>query len=59
MIILAYVALFSRGQWPSTGYTESAFGRVREQGIDSPIPYNAYYSSRIYYNRTMVWNVGV
>ena len=59
MIMLAFISMLGRGVWPSSGFTDSPFGRVRDQPVDSPIPYNAFYSSRIYNNRTIIFNVGV
>lgn len=59
LIMLGFISLFSRGEWPGSSWNDSPFGKVREQPVDSPIPYNAYYSSRIYNNRTMIFNVGV
>jgi hypothetical protein len=59
MIMLGFISMFGRGVWLSSGYADSPFGKVREQSVDSPIPYNAFYSSRIYNNRTIVFNVGV
>lgn len=52
------MSTLSKGRWPSFGY-KNPFYRVRDQSVDGPTPYNAYFSIRVYYNRNILFNVGV
>jgi hypothetical protein len=58
IIMLAYMSVLAKGHWPGSNYSNN-FYRVREQRVDSPTPYNSFFSIRAYYNRNILFNVGV
>lgn len=59
LIFLTFIDILASGQWPISNLKDWNYGRVNVVKTNNPIPYNAFFTCRIYRNRTMLFSVGV